>query len=103
MGTHLVWNEIKVVGGTDWLSQAIAGGTLIAVTDGSYIREHYPEIYSASFIIECKHSGRCVTGAVPEALIEANAFRGEMLGLMAVHLLLLAVNTAVSPGLTGLV
>ena len=94
---------MKVVGGTDWLSQAIARGTLIAVTDGSsYIQEHYPEICSAAFILECKHSGGRVTRAFPEALLEANAFQGELLGLMAVHLLLLAVNT-VSPGLTGLV
>jgi hypothetical protein len=32
--------------------------------------------------------------------VAANAYRGELLGLMAVHLLLLAVNT-VSPGLSG--
>jgi hypothetical protein len=73
-GHTWLWNEMKVVGGTDWLSQAIAGGTLIAVTDGSYIREHYPEICSAAFILKCKHSGGHVTGAFPEALIEANPF-----------------------------
>jgi hypothetical protein len=65
---------MKVVGGTDWLSQAIARGTRIAVTDGSYIREHYPKICSAAFILECKHGGGCVAGAFPEASIEANAF-----------------------------
>jgi hypothetical protein len=65
---------MKVVGGTDWLSQAIAGGMLMAVADGSYIREHYPEICSAAFILECKHSGGRVTGAFPEASMEANAF-----------------------------
>jgi hypothetical protein len=74
----------------------------MAVTYGSYIQEHYPEICSAAFILECKHSGGRVSGAFPEALMEAKAFRREMLGLMAVHLLLLDVNT-VSPGLTGLV
>ena len=37
-----LWNEIKVIGCIDWLSQVIAGGTLVAVTDSSYIREHYP-------------------------------------------------------------
>jgi hypothetical protein len=36
-GHTWLWNEMKVVGGTDWLSQAIAGGMLVAVTDGSYI------------------------------------------------------------------
>ncbi len=81
---------------------AIAGETLVAVTDGSYIREHYPELCSAAFILECTQGGGRVTGAFPEASIDTNAFQGELLGLMAVHLLLLVVNT-VSPGLTGLV
>jgi hypothetical protein len=87
-GHTWLWNEMKVVGGTDWLCQAIARGTLIAVTDSTYIQEHYPEICSATFILECKHSGGCVTGAFLEALNEANAFGGVLLGLMAVHLLL---------------
>jgi hypothetical protein len=47
-----LWNEMKVVGGIDWLCQAIAGGTLIAVTDGSYTREHYLEICSTAFILD---------------------------------------------------
>jgi hypothetical protein len=92
---------MKVVGGMEWLSQTITGGVLIAVTDGTYIQEHYPDLCSAAFILECTHCGGRVVGAFPEALIEANAFCGELLGLMD-HLLLLAMNTF-SPGLTGLV
>ena len=38
--------------------------------------------------------------AFAEASAATNAYRGELLGLMAVHLLLLAVET-VSPGLSG--
>ncbi len=41
-----------------------------------------------------------LVGSFLEASKAANAFQGELLGLMAIHLLLLAVNT-VSPGLTG--
>jgi hypothetical protein len=41
-----------------------------------------------------------LVGLFPEASKVANAFRGELLGLMAIHLLLLAVNT-VFPGLAG--
>ncbi len=41
-----------------------------------------------------------LVGSFPEASKAANAFQGEFLGLMAIHLLLLAVNT-VSPGLAG--
>ncbi len=98
-GHTWLWNKMKVLGGTDWLLQAIAGRTLIAVTDGSYIREHYLELCSAAFILECTQGGGCVTGAFHEESIDADAFRGELLGLMAVYLLLLVFNT-VSPRLT---
>ena len=94
-----LWNNMKVLGGTDWLLQAIVGETLITVTDGSYICEHYPELCSAAFILECTQGRGRVTGAFPAASIASNAFQGELLDLMAVHLLLLAVNT-VSPRLT---
>jgi hypothetical protein len=73
-GHTWIWNEMIVVEGTEWLAQAIAGGVLIAVTDGSYIWEYYPVLCSAAFILECKYSGGHVVGAFPEALIEANAF-----------------------------
>ncbi len=69
---------MKMVGGMDWLAQAIAGGVLNAVIDGSYIREHYPDLCSTAFILECKCSGGHVVGAFPEASIEANAFHGEL-------------------------
>ncbi len=41
-----------------------------------------------------------MAGSFPEASVAANAFQGKLLGLMAIHLVLLAVNT-VSPGLAG--
>ncbi len=54
----------------------------------------------AAFILEfTRHRGMLV-GSFPEASKAANAYQGELLGLMGIHLLLLAVNT-VSPGLAG--
>jgi hypothetical protein len=58
---------MKVVGGMEWLSQAIEGGALIAVTDGSYIREHYPDLCSGAFILECTRDGGQVVRAFPKA------------------------------------
>ncbi len=99
-GHTWLWNKMKVLGDTDWLLQATAGGMLIVVTDGSYIQEHYPDLCSAAFILECTQGGGHAAGAFSKTSIDANAFQEELLGLMAMHLLLLAVNT-VSPGLTG--
>ncbi len=70
------------------------------MTDGSYIKEHYPELCSVAFVLECTKGRGQLVGAFAEASVAANAYRGELLGLMAVHLLLLAVET-VSPGLSG--
>jgi hypothetical protein len=39
-GQTLIWDDLTVTGGTDWFAQAIAYNSLVAVTDGSYIKEH---------------------------------------------------------------
>lgn len=63
-------------------------------------QEWYPYVCSAAFIFECtKGRGRLV-GAFPEHSRAANAYRGELMGLMAVHLILLSVNT-ILPDLQG--
>jgi hypothetical protein len=101
-GHTWIWNNLKVTGGTDWLAQAIAKGTLVAVADGSYIQEHHPDLCLAAFVLQCMQKRDWMVGSSPEASKAANAFHGEFLGLMAVHLLLLAANT-VAPGLAGYV
>jgi hypothetical protein len=52
-----IWNNLKRTGGMDWLAQAIAEGSLVAVTDGSYIREHHPDLCLAAFVLECTQKG----------------------------------------------
>jgi len=46
-------SDLKVTGGTGWLAKAIADNSLVAVTDGSYIKEHYPGLCAAAFVLEC--------------------------------------------------
>jgi hypothetical protein len=87
-----LWEHMLVYGGVAWLDLAISMGTLVAVTDGSYIRELYPNLCSAVFVLECSKGRGRVVGSFSEALLVANAYRGELLGLMAIHLILLSVN-----------
>ncbi len=61
-----------------------------------------PDLCSAAFILECKEGGGRIIGSFPEHSQASSAYRGKLLGLMAVHLILLAVNK-VYPTLTGLV
>jgi hypothetical protein len=91
-GNTWLWDNISIAGGYDWLHKAIQDGSLLAVTDGSYIREQYPNLCSAAFVLECKKGQGRLTGSFLETLQVANAYRGELLGLMAIHLILLSAD-----------
>ena len=99
-GNTWLWENMTVTGGTEWIQHSIIDGSLVAVTDGSYIRKLYPNLCSAAFVIECAKGRGRIAGSFSERLDVANAYRGELLGLMAIHLILLSVNT-VHPKLKG--
>ncbi len=58
------------------------------------------DICSTAFFFESSGRSCKLVGAFAESSIMANAYRGELLGLMALHLILLVVNI-VNPGLKG--
>jgi hypothetical protein len=91
-GNTWLWDNISMAGGCDWLHKAIKDGSLIAVTDGSYIREQYPNRCSAAFVFECNKGRGRLIGSFSESLRVANAYQGELLGLMAIHLILLSID-----------
>jgi hypothetical protein len=104
-GHTWIWKEMRITNASgigmrlsspdnfDWIRQAIAEGTLTCVTDGSYIKQVCPHLCSAAVILECsKGRGRLVL-SFPERSKNANAYRGELLGLLSIHLLLLSFNT----------
>ena len=99
-GCTWMWRSLRLIGDDHWLEEAIEAGTCLAVTDGSYIKEFYPNVCSAAFILECREGRGRIIGSFPEKTVAACAYRGEMLGLMAIHLLLLAANK-VWPNLSG--
>jgi hypothetical protein len=57
---------------------------------------------AAAFVLECTHSRRHLWGSFVERTTDACSYRGELLGLMAIHLILLAVNEC-NKDLCGLV
>jgi hypothetical protein len=89
-GNTWIWDSLRLIGDDNWLLEAIREGTCIAVTDGSYIREMFPEV--CAFVLECSKGRGRIFGSFPEQSKRACAYRGELLGLMAIHLILLAVN-----------
>ena len=91
-GNTWLWENVSMAGGYDWLHEAITNGSLMGITDGLYIHEVYPNLCSTAFVLECtKGRGRMI-GSFSESLQVANAYRGELLGLMAIHLILLSVD-----------
>ena len=57
----------------------------------SFIRELYPDLWLACFVLECSEGDGKLIGSFAEKSRNANAYRGKLMGLIAVHLLLLSV------------
>ena len=89
-----------MTGNDGWLEASIKEDTLRAVTDGSYIRELDPDLCSSALVLECSKGRGRIICSFPEQSLSSNAYRAELLGLMAIHLILLAVSRS-TKNLTG--
>ena len=101
-GCTWMWGSMVLVGKDDWTEKAIANRSCVAVTYGSYMRELYPNVCSTAFIFECTDGTGRLIGSFPETTVSATAYQGELLVLMAIHLILRSVNE-MAPALSGLV
>jgi hypothetical protein len=95
-----MWENLQWVGNDHWIAERIEDGTLIAVTDGSYMKDLYLNIHSAALVLECTKGRGRLWCSFPEASEMACSYRGELVELMAIHLILLSVNK-VRPNLKG--
>jgi hypothetical protein len=80
-GNTWLWKHVSMTSGVSWLEESIADSTLVTVTERSYIRELFPIVCSATFVLECSKGRGRIFGAFAEASCVANAYRGELLGL----------------------
>jgi hypothetical protein len=99
-GCCWIWENLRMVGNNDWIKEAIEDGLYVAVTDRSYIKQVHPELCANAFIMECSRGRGHMMGSFTEASSAANAYRGDLLGLMQVHLILLGVQRT-APALEG--
>ena len=93
-----LWKDLEVSGDPGWIIQSIWEATCMAVTDGSYMADIMPDACSAAFILECSQGRGSITGSSVERSESASAYRGELMGLMAIHLILEGVQQT-SPGI----
>jgi hypothetical protein len=91
-GQTWLWDNLVIAGDIEWIADAIRENTLVAVTDGSYMEDRYHFLNSATFIFECSRGRGKLMGSFIEYTPDACAYRGELLGLMAIHLILLGIN-----------
>jgi len=97
---HYWWDDLKYTGDGTWIYSAIENGSLMCVSDGSYIRELHTDVCSAAIILECSQGRGRLSLSILDVAPTVNAFRGELLGLMAVHLLLYSLHKT-RPTLVG--
>ena len=75
-----------------WVVEAVANGTAIWVTDGSYNREVAPHVSGAGWLVYCTRCGKKLFGYFSERSPHAGSYRAELLGLLAIHIFLAALE-----------
>ena len=92
-----MWEDLEISGGFEFLAAAIADGSLTTVADGRLLKRCTPiyvQLPSLWSVPKKEEVGSL------ERTLAACVYRGELLGLLAIHLILLAINK-LSPSLTG--
>ena len=85
-----LWNNIEIDGDGWWVETAVVEGTLLMVSDGSFMEHKSRRHSSCGFRLICRRSKKRVQcGWVDEHSL-AGCYRGELLGAIGVLLLLKA-------------
>ena len=76
-----------------WIVNGMANNTLVMVADGSFDRKKSPKVSAAGWIICCRRSQKMLRGSFFEvsSAVSASAYRGELLGLVALHTFMFAL------------
>ena len=67
-------------------------GTTIWVTDGSYNKKVAPDVSGAGWLVYCTKRDKKLFGSFYKRSPQAGLYRGELLGLLAVHTVILAME-----------
>lgn len=105
-GGAWMWDHVELPLGLDTVVESISSGTAVFVTDGSYNRGIRRDLDAAGWLIYCTNCRRILLrGSFHERNAKAGSYRGELLGLLAIHAFLLAVETIylLPPAYRGLV
>ena len=87
-----MWHDLRLHEDPSWVAECLKNKTLVCVTDGSYMKGRAPNLCSAGWVMACKQTRRHISGTLVERSESADSYRGEMLGMLAIQLFLLAVE-----------
>jgi hypothetical protein len=91
-GGEWMWDHTYMPYGFDAVIDAVLAGSAVYVTDGSYNRSIRQDLNGAGWLIYCKSRRKIVfKGSFCEVNAAAGSYRGELLGLLAIHVFVLAV------------
>ena len=68
------WKKFEIIGDDKWLVEAIKAGSVLAVADGSYIRELFSDVCSGAFVFECQEGRGRILGKLVEGSDDACAY-----------------------------
>ena len=93
-GGAWMWEGLNLNDNEDisWVAESLKNKSIVCVTDGSYMKEFAPDLCSAGWIVLCKQTGQKICGHLVERSPDASSYRGELLGMLAIRLFLLAVE-----------
>eukprot|EP00804_Cyclotella_cryptica_P019411 CCRYP_006610-RA/>CCRYP_006610-RA protein AED:0.67 eAED:-0.49 QI:0/0/0/0.33/1/1/3/0/407 len=92
-GGEWMWENIHTPLGLEAAVEAATHGTAVYVTDGSYSRNIRSDIDGAGWVFYCKARKKiALEGSFYEWCDRAGSYRGELVGLLSVHLFVMAVE-----------
>lgn len=89
---EMIFPDVGLGFDVSWMISALQAVTLVAVTDGSYNRQQNPRVCAVGWVIMDITTGSQLAGSFSEYSSSASSYRGELLGLCAINILLLALS-----------
>ncbi len=103
--TKLLFWELLHAGGRDrmwdyvsdeeldplWPKEALEQGTAILATDGFYSRTRGSHVSGAGWVVACWKTQKVLKGSFYKKSRDASPYRGELLGLVALHMIILHI------------
>ena len=88
-----LWDDFRCDGDGEWIRRGLTTGTIRAASDGSYMPAVDPKVCSAAVVIECTATGQRASLTLVERSEDADNYRAEALGSVALLLILRAATS----------